>query len=49
MFSLELMKFIFENNSNSLKENNILYEFQLILKYLLKNTTIKQFIKSNYF
>ena len=33
MFSLELMKFIFENNSNLLKENNILYEFQLILKY----------------
>ncbi len=49
MFSLELMKFIFQNKSNLLKENNILYDFQLILKYSLKNTTIKQFIKSNYF
>lgn len=36
MFSLELMKFIFENNSNLLKENNILYDFQFDIKILIE-------------
>lgn len=36
MFSLELMKFIFENNSNLLKENNILYDFQFEIKILIE-------------
>ena len=36
MFSLELMKFIFENNSNLLKENNILYDFQFNIKILIE-------------
>lgn len=36
MFSLELIKFIFENNSNLLKENNILYDFQFDIKILIE-------------
>ena len=36
MFSLELIKFIFENNSNLLKENNILYDFQFEIKILIE-------------